>query len=186
MNVHNLTLLSAINAFCFLCIFIFALYIYFFWLREEIRVNRVFYSKSNHRIITPKRGTELSAGIDIFIPEFSEDIHIKPQESALIDSGIAIDIPDDYCVVAMNKGSVATQKNLIVGAHLIDADYQGTIRIHLINYGNTEITLSAGDKITQLVFIPVIYPEFIEVDKNKLFAITTERGEGGFGSTGNN
>ena len=135
---------------------------------------------------TPQRGTKGSAGIDFFIPESQEPITLAPGESAFIPSGIKANIPTGYALVAMNKSGVAAKRSLLVGACLIDEDYQGEMHIDLKNVGTESQTLNPGDKIIQLVCLPINYVEIQEVQsESDLFGdVVTERGEGGFGSTG--
>jgi dUTP pyrophosphatase len=133
---------------------------------------------------TPNRGTEKSAGIDFFIPdEFQKQI-IKPGESVLIPSGIRVNVPTGYMLTAFNKSGIATKKSLLVGACVVDEDYQGEIHIHLINAGSQETEIEGGQKIIQLILVPVFYDGIEEVNIEDLYTSVSERGEGGFGSTG--
>jgi dUTP pyrophosphatase len=138
------------------------------------------------KVKTPNRGTEKSAGIDFFIPEDFIEQDIKPGESVLIPSGIKANVPMGYAFVAHNKSGVATKKSLQVGASVVDEDYQGEIHIHLTNVG-TEITrVSPGDKIIQFLLVPVAYShvEIVDSEDELWNGKVTERGTGGFGSTG--
>ena len=149
----------------------------------------------------PERGTSQSAGIDIFIPnqddfyikdergelfKLEKDLVIEPNKSYLIPAGIKMNVPENHALIAFNKSGVASKKSLVVGACVIDEDYQGEIHIDIKNVGSKPQTLSAGDKITQLLCIPVLYPEVEEVfSQEECFGDqVTQRGEGGFGSTG--
>jgi dUTP pyrophosphatase len=135
---------------------------------------------------TPNRGTSQSAGIDIFIPNEFETTMIKPGESAFIPAGIKADVPEGHALIAMNKSGVAVKKKCIVGACVIDEDYQGEIHIDIKNIGSEPVILKAGEKITQLLCIPINYVDVEEVSSEaELFnGEVTERGTGGFGSTG--
>lgn len=149
----------------------------------------------------PKRGTPSSAGMDIFIPNdgsffiktpeglltpIDRRITIQPGMSVLIPSGIKANVPSGHALIAFNKSGVAAKKNLVIGACVIDEDYQGEIHIDIKNVGSKDQIISAGDKITQLVCLPVDYVEIQEAkDEDDCFGgISTERGTGGFGSTG--
>jgi dUTP pyrophosphatase len=134
----------------------------------------------------PNRGTSQSAGIDIFIPNNIDPITIHPGESAFLPAGIKIDVPEGHALIAMNKSGIAVKKKCIVGACVIDEDYQGEIHIDIKNIGTEPVILEAGDKITQLLCIPINYVEVEEVNsEDELFnGEVTERGTGGFGSTG--
>lgn len=148
---------------------------------------------------SPVRGTERSAGIDFFIPEYNElkDIlykhcveyvtgtgvlRIEPKEDILIPSGIKVEIPKGYALIAFNKSGIATKKKLSVGACVIDEDYQGEIHIHLINQSLQPQYINPGDKAVQFILVPIAYMELEE--DNNIHQEATQRGEGGFGSTG--
>jgi len=133
----------------------------------------------------PQRGTPGSAGIDFFVPyEFSKTI-IAPHGSFLMPSGIKASIPDGYALVAMNKSGVATKLGLVVGACVVDSDYQGEIHIHLINTTNSDVVVTSGQKIVQFLLLPVEHCEINVVPIDDLYSSQTIRGAGGFGSTGN-
>jgi len=146
---------------------------------------------------TPNRGTDQSAGIDFFIPnEFQvkqEDNYVTvkdkyllaPGNSVLIPSGIKVNIPTGYALIAFNKSGVAVKKSIVAGACVIDEDYQGEIHFDLKNIGKNNVELLAGDKIIQFICLPVNYVSVEEVSsQEELYDTVTERGEGGFGSTG--
>lgn len=148
----------------------------------------------------PQRGTPESAGIDIFIPNngsfyvkdgndlilIDESLTLKPGMSVLIPSGVKANVPEGRALIAFNKSGVAAKKNLVIGACVIDEDYQGEIHIDIKNVGKTDQVISAGDKITQLVCLPVDYVSIEEAkSEDECFGgVLTERGAGGFGSTG--
>ena len=135
---------------------------------------------------TPERGTSESAGIDLFIPNDFSPVSLLSGESVFIPSGIKVNVPAGYALVAMNKSGIAAKKSLLVGACLIDEDYQGELHIDLKNVGTEQQILNPGDKIIQLVCLPINYVAIEEVhSENELFGnVVTERGSGGFGSTG--
>lgn len=138
---------------------------------------------------SPARGTELSAGIDFFIPEDWNEhrpYNIGPGEDILIPSGIKARVPKGYALIAFNKSGIATKQKLIVGACVVDEDYQGEIHIHLINTSATaSVTIEPGMKIAQFILIPVSYAMPEEIGIDDLYTEATARGEGAFGSTGN-
>lgn len=136
----------------------------------------------------PYYGTEGSVGIDFFAPNDMEPITLKPQEDAMIPSGLKMEIPVGTALIAFNKSGVATKKKFGKGAQVIDWDYQGEIHIHVFNHGKEDRTIQPGDKLMQFILLPVIKATLIEYDdENKLFPVETERGERGFGEgTGNN
>lgn len=138
---------------------------------------------------TPTRGTKGSAGIDFFVPEIDEPIFVPENGSALIPSGIKAIIPKGHALIAFNKSGVATKKGLIVGACAVDEDYQGEIHIHVINATKGPVFINPGEKLVQFLLIPISYCEITDVNTSEfnevISANVTERGEGGFGSTGN-
>ena len=140
------------------------------------------YSKLRE-VKTPNRGTSESAGIDFYIP-VGEDVLIKPQDKALIPSGIKMDIPNGTMFQVMNKSGVAVKKGLIVGACVVDSDYQGEIMFNVWNVSKNAVALESGAKIVQMVLVPILLPTLEEVDLDNLFTNDSERGSGGFGSTG--
>ena len=154
---------------------------------------------------TPNRGTSKSAGIDFYVPyDLPYAVRIQPHRDFLIPSGIKASIPEGYMLMAADKSGVVTtstavkligrtpKKNafdccVIIGAKIVDEDYQGEIHIHIINTGDDEVVIEPGTKIAQFILVPVLYDCIEEVaDENELFKATSERGEGGFGlGTGN-
>ena len=90
----------------------------------------------------------------------------------------------ETALIAFNKSGVALKKNLFVGACVVDEDYQGEIHLHVVNVGTQSITIEGGEKLVQLVLLPVFYDTIEELKQEEWFSTTTERGAGGFGSTG--
>lgn len=146
--------------------------------------------------VKPSRATEGSAAIDL-IAAIDEPISLSPDQVELIPTGISINIQDpNYAAVILPRSGLGHKKGLILGntVGLIDSDYQGQLMISAWNR-NSEIvpvaaiqalvsdpiTINPGDRIAQLLFIPVAIPTFVEVDS---FSSSSERGEGGFGHTG--
>jgi dUTP pyrophosphatase len=131
---------------------------------------------------TPNRGTSVSAGIDFYVPEDFETQVLKPGQSVLIPSGIKAQVPRGYALIAFNKSGVATKQGLSVGACVVDEDYEGEIHLHMINTSDKDQTVATGQKLVQFVLMPVSYIDVEEVAE--LPNRNTERGSGGFGSTG--
>lgn len=154
----------------------------------------------------PTRGTSKSAGIDLYIPKFTDTflkdlteknnylkdrilnnkiIKLNPHERILIPSGIKINIPENCMLQANNKSGISTKKGLDVLAAIIDEDYCGEIHISIVNTSEKFIYIEEEEKIIQLILIPILYCSIEEVSIEKLYDKITERGDGGFGSTGN-
>jgi dUTP pyrophosphatase len=136
------------------------------------------------KVKTPERNGK-NAGIDFFIPSNFKDTILKPNKSIVIESGIKVRLPDNYCLIAFNKSSISL-KDIITGACLIDENYTGQIHFNLINVGTNFFELKANQKIAQFVLIKQNYYAikecFNEQELYKNFNIK-ERGENGFGST---
>lgn len=130
----------------------------------------------------PTRGTEVSAGLDFYAPE---DITIPPQSSVNIASGVKIQLPENYALIFFNKSGVAAKKELYVGACVVDEDYQGEVHLNLYNpMPNYFQKFKKGEKVTQGLIIRVEYLQPEVVNEDELFSSISERGTGGFGSTG--
>ena len=134
---------------------------------------------------TPVRGTPLSAGLDFFVPDdFPGEYFLVPGEAVNIPSGIKVAVPHGYALVFMNKSGVAVKKGLQVGACVVDEDYQGEVHLHVRNTSGYVQSIKPGEKLVQALLLPVMYDSVEVVEVNDLYEEQTERGEGGFGSTG--
>ena len=130
----------------------------------------------------PTYATNGSAGVDLRAC-LDDAITLKPGDTQLIPTGIAIHIADNQLAATILPRSGLGHKHGIVLGNLvglIDSDYQGQLFISCWNRGDTEFTIETGDRIAQLMFIPVVQAEFSIVEE---FG-DSARGEGGFGSTG--
>ena len=132
----------------------------------------------------PKYETEGSAGMDLRAC-IDETIILEPGQTQLIPTGIAIHIGDPKLAATILPRSGLGHKHGIVLGNLIgliDSDYQGQLFISCWNRGQTTFNIKAGDRIAQLVFLPIVQAEFKLVEEfDQSF-----RGEGGFGSSGKN
>ena len=136
----------------------------------------------------PKYQTPLAAAIDLFAC-IEQPLHLQPQESAvLIPSGIALHMDTlDFCAVILPRSGLGHKKGLILGnsVGLIDADYTAQCFISAWNRnpsaGNGAIVIEPGERIAQMMFLPVVRPQFKVVSQ---FSSQSQRGGGGFGSTG--
>ena len=130
----------------------------------------------------PQYSSDGAAGIDFFHPNNFATI-IPPGAAVLIPSGIKVNIPKDYALIAYNKGGVAVKKELAVKACVVDCDYQGEIKVHLKNESKEYQTIHAGDKFIQFVYTHTPQAQLLELPIDSLYEEETNRGEGGFGST---
>lgn len=134
---------------------------------------------------SPQRANDFDAGIDFFIPNDFNEITLNHGESILIPSGIKVNIPHGFALIAFNKSGVASKKNLDIMASVVDETYMGEIHINIINNGKEPQSLKANDKIIQFILLPVSYLNPIEVSITDLYINkNSSRGTGGFGSSG--
>ena len=124
----------------------------------------------------PTRAYSTDAGLDLYSPV---DVMIMTQASAVIDTGVHVALPEGSVGFLKSKSGLNI-KHGILGEGVIDAGYTGSIRVKLYNHSEEGYYIRRGDKITQLVILPVILPDLEQVDSLE----DTERGCGGFGSTG--
>lgn len=113
-------------------------------------------------------------------------IIVPPHSQVLIPSGIKVDILDKNTYLDVNnKSGVATKKHLIVGAHVVDAGYQGEVEFNLYNISDETVTINSGEKIVQMIHKPKINTVWEEISNEEYDQIpSSDRGGGGFGSTG--
>lgn len=157
-----------------------------------------FYKIEGRDVKNPTRGTSESAGIDFYIPKNFESfsatyavtvynsniVAINPGGSINIPCGFRVKLPIGYCLNLINKSGIALNKNLIIGACLIDEDYQGEMHLHVINIGNKSSIIESGQKLVQgKLEKSNIVPFKVEDDYFGAFEKKSER-IGGFGSTG--
>lgn len=124
----------------------------------------------------PTRAHEADAGYDLFA---MHDEIIMPYELCVFDTGVHIEIPKGYVGMIKSKSGLYIKHELTTTG-VIDSSYTGSIRVGLKNNSNEKYYVWAGEKIGQLVLQPIITPELVLVDK----LAETDRGDGGFGSTG--
>lgn len=129
----------------------------------------------------PAYATEHSAGLDL-LAAVKENVVVKPGERMLIPTGISIALPDGYEAQVRPRSGLALKHgiSLVNSPGTIDADYRGEIGVILINHGATDFTIERGMRIAQMVIAPYSRAQFSEV----LELPSSDRGAGGFGSTG--
>jgi len=127
----------------------------------------------------PSYQTSGAAGVDL---RASEEILLLPGEWAVVPTGIKIEIPEGFEAQVRPRSGIALKNGvtLLNSPGTIDSDYRGEIKVIMINHGSDPFTVSAGDRIAQLVFAPVTRVFWIENNELSI----TKRGEGGFGSSG--
>lgn len=138
--------------------------------------------KLDERAVIPTYGTLFSAGADLYAV-LDEDVIIKPFETVLIKTGLAMEIPVGYAGMIFARSGLASKKGLAPAnkAGVVDADYRGEVMVALHNHSNEDRIVIHGERIAQLVIMPFYKAEFEVVSELN----DTVRGDGGFGSTGN-
>lgn len=124
----------------------------------------------------PTRAHSTDAGLDLYSPV---DVMIMPQASAVIDTRVHVELPPGSVGFLKSKSGLNV-KHGILGEGVIDAGYTGSIRVKLYNHGGDTYKIQRGDKITQLVILPVM---LLNLEKVEMLE-DTDRGANGFGSTG--
>lgn len=173
----------------------------------------------------PERGTQHSAGIDFFVPEYdnqfltdfteknkkqiesneveisTDQMLLKPHARVLIPAGVHVNLEEftkrivtdeeirgvkvGVALIVHNKSGVGSKKGLDRLAEVIDQDYQGEVHLNVVNTSNEDQCIKPGDKLVQMILLPVFYSTPEVVPFETLYDKSTERGGGGFGSTGN-
>ncbi len=137
--------------------------------------------KLNEKAVTPAYGSEFAAGADLYACT-EGDTEIKPHTTAVIPTGIALELPMGYAGLIYARSGLATKKGLAPAnkVGVVDCDYRGEVKVALHNHSETVQSVSAGERIAQIVIAPYITAEFEETEELSC----TVRGAGGFGSTG--
>ncbi|QSX33968.1 dUTP diphosphatase [Shewanella avicenniae] len=131
----------------------------------------------------PAYATSGSAGMDLRAMIDAESMTVAPGQTILIPTGIAIHVADPaLAAVILPRSGLGHKNGIVLGnlVGLIDSDYQGPLMVSCWNRSSEPFTLSAGDRLAQLVFVPVVQAQFNVVEEFN----SSERGEGGFGHSG--
>jgi dUTP diphosphatase len=131
--------------------------------------------------LLPAYQTKGAAGLDLYC-KTDNHIVIEPKKTVKVDTGVKVQIPEGYFGAIYPRSSTGVKKKIMLSNTIgvIDSDYRGEIMIYLYNYGEESQTIENGDRIAQLVIQPYEQFEIEAVDSLD----NTDRGEGGFGSTG--
>ena len=137
--------------------------------------------KLNERAKLPTYGTEFSAGADLYAL-LDEPVTIAPHATVLIHTGLAMEIPQGYVGLIYARSGLASKKGLAPAnkVGVIDSDYRGEFMVALHNHTDEARTVEDGERVAQLVIAPYVTADFVLCDELD----DTERGAGGFGSTG--
>ncbi len=139
-------------------------------------------------VMTPTRSNPSDAGLDIYahIGKMGDSVEVLPSQSVLVPTGLKFGVPHGYMLQVMNRSSVAAKRGLVVGAHVIDSGYDGEVFINLHNVGAKSQQIYHGDKIAQLVMIPIVPFRAHEIRDDQLYVLPitiSNRGDGALGST---
>ena len=137
--------------------------------------------KLSPNAILPTYGSNEAAGADLYAC-LDAAVEIKPGEVFWVPTGIALEVPKGCAGLIYARSSLGVKRGLAPAnkVGVIDSDYRGEIRVVLLNHSNQMQTVAPGERIAQLIITPVLTPAYEEVAE----LTDTQRGEGGFGSTG--
>tara|TARA_A100001011_G_C14073531_1_gene741345 strand:+ start:22 stop:462 length:441 start_codon:yes stop_codon:yes gene_type:complete len=144
-------------------------------------MTKILIKRLSKQVSLPKYETSGSSGMDL-AANIDTNINIDPGKSAIIPTGLALSIPKGFEVqIRPRSGLAAKQKISVLNTPgTIDADYRGEIKVILINLGHEPFRVEKGLRVAQMVVCPIVQAQLKEVDDLS----ETERGKGGFGSTG--
>ena len=138
--------------------------------------------KLSDPLALPKRAHPTDAGLDLKSMMWTD---IFPGEMKLIDTGVAVKIPKGYVGLVFLRSSMGKVGYSLANAvGVIDSDYRGNIKVMLKNTGDEKLVIVKEDRIAQLVVMPIELPDLIEFEGTEDEWLDSERGSGGFGSTG--
>ena len=142
---------------------------------------KILIKKTSKEVITPKYKTDGSSGVDLSA-FLEKKVVIKPNSSELIPTGLQVAIPEEYEIQIRPRSGLAAKESIGIlnSPGTIDSDYRGELKIIIFNHGHKDFIINNGDRVAQMVLVPILKMEFEEVDSLS----DTVRGQGGFGSTG--
>lgn len=136
-----------------------------------------------NEIEMPHYGTAGSAGLDLRAC-IDAPLALQPGQVEMISTGMAVHLNDaGYAAMLLPRSGLGHKHGIVLGnlVGLIDSDYQGPLMVSCWNRGQVPYTIQVGERIAQMVIVPVVQPNFVQVEE---FGEATERGQGGFGHTG--
>ena len=144
-------------------------------------MTEVLIKRLSKNIELPKYETNGSSGMDLSA-NIEKQIKIDPGETSIIPTGISVSIPKNFEIQIRSRSGLAAKSQISVlnSPGTIDADYRGELKVILINLGNKTFVVERGARIAQMVLCPIVKARFKEVESLD----DTDRGAGGFGSTG--
>lgn len=129
----------------------------------------------------PTYGSSMAAGADLYAC-LDEAVSIAPGETFWVPTGIALEVPPGCAGLVCARSSMGAKRGLAPAnkVGVIDSDYRGEIRVVLFNHGTKTQTIAPGERVAQLLITPVVMPQYVQAQELD----DTQRGTGGFGSTG--
>lgn len=145
---------------------------------------KVNFKKLDKNAHEPVYGSEFAAGADLYALTGGVKVVFAPGETKMIHTGLAVEIPEGYAGLVYARSGIATKRGLAPAnkVGVIDSDYRGEVMVSLHNHSGEKQEIADGERIAQLVITPFLKAEFCECGELS----DTDRGGGGFGSTGKN
>ena len=137
--------------------------------------------KLDEKAVVPTYGSEFAAGADLYAC-LEDALTINPHETILVHTGVAMEIPTGFAGLIYARSGIASKRGLAPAnkVGVVDSDYRGEVMVALHNHSAVAQTIENGERIAQLVIAPYVVADFVVSDELD----DTERGAGGFGSTG--
>ncbi|MBQ4617840.1 MAG: dUTP diphosphatase [Clostridia bacterium] len=145
-------------------------------MKQTVRIKKL-----NENAILPTYGSPYAAGADLYAL-VEEAITVAPHETVFVHTGLSMEIPEGFAGLIYARSGIACKRGLAPAnkVGVVDSDYRGEVMVALHNHSEIPQTVENGERIAQLVITPYLTADFIEAETLD----DTERGEGGFGSTG--
>lgn len=133
----------------------------------------------DERAQIPQRGSEYAAGVDL---RALDDVDIPSGMTQFVHTGLAMELPEGYCGLVCARSGLASKQGLAPAnkVGVVDSDYRGELMVALHNHSHEDRHIEAGERIAQLLIIPVLMADYVAADELS----DSARGAGGFGSTG--
>lgn len=136
--------------------------------------------KLDDHAIMPTKAHKEDAGFDLYLPNGIKRKYIHVHEDLIVDTGVHFEIPKGYVGFVKSKSGLSVKQCIEHGAGVVDSGYTGSVTIHLYNHGNQPYVFKGGEKLAQIVFLPIPEIELVQVSGLE----DTDRGTNGFGSSG--
>ena len=151
--------------------------------RREISMEKIKIKRMRENAAIPTKGSEKSAGYDLYAC-LDKPVFINQHETVMISTGVSMELPDGTFGAIVSRSGISVKRGLAPANKIgvCDSDYRGEYMVALHNHSNTTQWVNPGERIAQLIVMPYVDVIFEETDELS----ETDRGEGGFGSTGTN